>query len=233
MSAARVPVVLGLGPGVGAATVAAALHAHASSATDVGPTYGMAGSLAADIAVCSGSEVSLQWAEALRGAPVVVIVLVDDRPPPSRSRQRQLGLRHRAVVVLPHVAHWAGLSAVPDEAAFLLAHIPERLPRTLRDYGGALRLVVTALMRGGSLREPQPPRLTWSAGPPAPRTTPARPAPPQATPIRTAPPKITSPRAGAVSRAESALDDDALEAQAITISEAAGPGPGPRSGTAR
>jgi hypothetical protein len=155
MTRCRVPVVLGLGRGVGASTVAAALRAH--EAAD-GPTIG--GSPAADIVVCSDDASSLQRAAALCGAPVLLIVLVDDRPPPSAARLRELGAWHEAVAVLPHVPHWAGLRYAPPEAAALLGQRPTHLPLVLRGYAVALRLVVSALIRTGTLRRPEPQPLS-------------------------------------------------------------------------
>ncbi len=192
------PVVLGLGPRVGARTLATALHAYDEDLAGMaaplrgaahlapldaashpacavrGPRVGAGASggtcrMAADVAVCSGDDASLRRAEALRGAPVLVVVLVADGPPPSRARQRELGLRHGAVAVLPYVPHWAGLADAPDEAAVLLAQSPEHLPPVLRAYAGGLRLVVTALMRGGHLHRPEPPPLIWAPCAPGPR----------------------------------------------------------------
>jgi hypothetical protein len=169
MSRCRVPVVIGLEHGVGASPVTRALDAHEAAS---GPTRGQdICHLAADIAVCSGGA-SLQRAEALRGAPLMLIVLVDDRPPPSPARVRELGACHNAVIVLPHVPHWADLSHPPDEATVLLAQRPTHLPLVLRGYADGLRLAVAALIRSGTLRRPEPPLLNW------PPTTPPRPAPP-------------------------------------------------------
>jgi hypothetical protein len=155
MTRCRVPLVLGLDRGVGASTVAAALHAHEGADR---PTTG--GSLAADIVVCSGDASSLRRAEALCGAPVLLIVLVDDRTP-AAARLRELGMWHEAVSVLPHVPHWAGLRHAPSEVGALLARRPTHLPLALRNYADALRLVVSALIRTGTLRRPEPPPLSW------------------------------------------------------------------------
>lgn len=151
---ARVPVVVGLRNRVGAGTVAAALHAD-----EAGP-----GSMAADVAVCAGDDIALRRAESLCGAPVLLVVLVDAGPPPSRARLRELGRRHGAVAVLPHVPHWAALADVPDEAAAVLARHPEELPPVLRAYAGELRQAVRALLCGGGLGRASPPAMRW-AGP--------------------------------------------------------------------
>jgi hypothetical protein len=155
MTRCRVPVVLGLDRGVGASTVAVALNAYEGADR---PTID--GSLAADIVVCSSDASSLQRAEALCGAPVLVIVLIDDRPPPCAGRLREPGAWHAAVTVLPHVPHWAGLRHAPADASALLAQRRTHLPPVLRDYADALHLVVSALIRTGTLRRPEPPQLS-------------------------------------------------------------------------
>jgi hypothetical protein len=155
MTRCRVPVVLGLDRRVGASTVAAALHAHEGGDK---PTIG--GGRTADIVVCSSDASSLQQAEALCGTPVLLIVLIDDRPPPCAARLGELGAWHGAVTVLPHVPHWAGLRHAPAEAGALLAQRTTHLPLVLCDYADALRLAVSALIRTGTLRRPEPPLLS-------------------------------------------------------------------------
>ena len=158
MTRCRVPAVRGLDRGVGASTVSRALHAHeGADRPTIGDTF------TADIAVCAGDASSLRRAESLCGAAVLLIVLVDDRPPPSAARLRELRARHDAVTVLLHVPHWAGLCPTTTEAAALLAQRPAHLPPVLRDYADALRLAVSALIRTGTLRRPEPPLLSPSA----------------------------------------------------------------------
>lgn len=168
----RAPVVVGLWPRVGAGTVAAALHADEAAP----------GTMAADIAVCAGDDASLRRAESLCGASVLLVVLVEHGPPPSGARRRALARSHGVVAVLPHVPHWTGLADVPDEAATVLARHPDGLPPALRDYAGALRHTVGALVRGGGLTGPPPPNLRWArphqTRPDRPRL---HPTPPQAT----------------------------------------------------
>jgi hypothetical protein len=156
----RVPVVLGLGRRSGAGTVTAALHASECRRPPL--IARGAGSWPADIAVCAGDDASLGRADAVRGAAVLLIVLVDDPTPPTRARQQELARRHGSVVVLPHVREWAGLSDVPAEAEALFARPPGQLPPALCAYTRGLRLAVAALLRTGVLTRPRPPALIWS-----------------------------------------------------------------------
>jgi hypothetical protein len=165
----RVPVVLGLGRRSGAGTVTAALHASECRRPPL--IARGAGSWPADIAVCAGDDASLGRADAVRGAAVLLIVLVDDPTPPTRARQQELARRHGSVVVLPHVREWAGLSGVPAEAEALFARPPEQLPPALCAYTRGLRLAVAALLRTSVLTRPRPPALIWSP----PTTLPTKP----------------------------------------------------------
>jgi hypothetical protein len=161
----RTPVVLGVTPGCGATTLARALHAHDGGQRDV----------AADVIVCAGTEESMRRAETLAiGAerPLLAVVLTGSGSGPGRPRLRLAGRRYATVVVVPHVARWAGRSASPDDVATLLGIKPERLPREQRAAAAAIRAVATALVGTGLLERPRPPvvaRPLPSRGPEAPR----------------------------------------------------------------
>jgi 2-polyprenyl-6-methoxyphenol hydroxylase-like FAD-dependent oxidoreductase len=129
VSRVRPPVVVGLGSGVGASTVAAALHALDGTDRD--------GS--ADVVVCADGGASLLRAEALVTAgsgprPVLGIVQDRDAPGPARVRLRALESRFGTVVLLPHVERWRDLTHPPEEATALLGQQAEHLPRPLRSY---------------------------------------------------------------------------------------------------
>jgi hypothetical protein len=129
---------------------------------------------------------------------VLLVVLLDNGPPPTGARQRRLEGRHGLVVVLPHVPTWAGVPGLPDEAATLFARPPRQLSPALRAYTQGLRLAVAALLR------PAPPASARGAA----RATACASAagrtdwcPPDAHPATATPP--------------TPLDDDALEAEVL------------------
>ena len=135
----RVPVVAGVGGGVGTTTVAAALRAH-----DAGRIAGRM----PDILVCRGTFDSLRRAAAVlddagpEPVPVVAVTLDGARMlrGPLRARLDLLEADAGALVLLPHVRRWGTLA---DPA--------ERLPRPLRAYTAALRELVKAVASSGRL----------------------------------------------------------------------------------
>jgi hypothetical protein len=186
VSRLRVPVVVGLGRGVGTSTVAAALHAHEGDHRD--PT--------ADVVVCADPE---RAAAVLtdRSGRLPLLALTGDGGYP---RPRVLQSRFGAVVLLPRVERWVGLGRPADELATLLGQPFDHLPRPLQELTGALRLLAGALVRSGQLTDPAPPRALrpravalWRGLQPVERIAVARPVLPAARP-------------------EDAWDDDTLEA---------------------
>jgi hypothetical protein len=146
----RVPVVAGVGGGVGTTTVAAALRAH-----DAGR---MAGRWP-DILVCRGTLDSLGRAAAVLGdagrepLPVLAVTLDAARVfrGPLQTHLAVLEPDVSALVLLPRVQRWATLTDPLAEAARLLAGHTEQLPRALRAYAAALRQVVDAVAASGRL----------------------------------------------------------------------------------
>jgi len=146
----RVPVVAGVGGGVGTTTVAAALRAH-----DAGR---IAGRLP-DILVCRGTFDSLRRAAAViddagpEPVPVVAVTLDGARMlrGPLRARLDLLEADAGALVLLPHVRRWGTLADPLAETTRLLADPAERLPRPLRAYTAALRELVEAVASAGRL----------------------------------------------------------------------------------
>jgi hypothetical protein len=146
----RVPVVAGVGGGVGTTTVAAALRAH-----DAGR---IAGRLP-DILVCRGTFDSLRRAAAVlddagpEPVPVVAVTLDGARMLRGvlRARLDLLEADAGALVLLPHVRRWGTLADPLAETTRLLADPAERLPRPLRAYTAALRELVEAVASSGRL----------------------------------------------------------------------------------
>lgn len=171
MSGLRAPVVAGVAGGVGASTLAAALHA-------VDGGRAVAGSRP-DVLVCRADSLHLAG-----GRPAPVLVVVADRPP--RLDRTDAGT---AVVVVPDVAAWHGLGA--PEVAGLLALAPAHRPTGLGPYIAALLDVAAALVRSGVLERPAP------ASDPAPLVLPAPARPPVAplpvVPLPVVPRPLVSP----------------------------------------
>ena len=146
----RVPVVAGVGGGVGTTTVAAALRAH-----DAGRIAGRM----PDILVCRGTLDSLRRAAAVlddagpEPVPVVAVTLDGARMlrGPLRARLDLLEADAGALVLLPHVRRWGTLADPLAETTQLLADPAERLPRPLRAYTAALRELVEAVAASGRL----------------------------------------------------------------------------------
>lgn len=176
MSRLRVPLVAGAGPGAGTTTVAAALHAR-----DGGPCEG-----AADVLVCGSDAQSLRRVATFAVAsppPLLAIVLAPGTTVPPRGRLRALDMRFGATVLLPDVGRWRGRTDAAGEAAAVLGQPAEHLPRELRAYAAALRLLTSALLRAGQLERPSPPVAVrphavalWRGLGPVERVVPARPA---------------------------------------------------------
>lgn len=150
MKGMRVPVVAGVGGGVGTTTVAAALRAH-----DAGRIAGRM----PDILVCRGTFDSLRRAAAVLDdagpEPVPVVAVTLDRARmlrgPLRARLDLLEADAGALVLLPHVRRWGTLADPLAETTRLLADPAERLPRPLRAYTAALRELVEAVASSGRL----------------------------------------------------------------------------------
>jgi hypothetical protein len=150
----RVPVVAGVGGGVGTTTVAAALRAH-----DAGRIAGRIAGRLPDILVCRGTFDSLRRATAVldnagpEPVPVVAVTLDGARMlrGPLRARLDLLEADADALVLLPHVRRWGTLADPLAETTRLLADPAERLPRPLRAYTAALRELVEAVASSGRL----------------------------------------------------------------------------------
>ena len=127
--------------GVGTSTVAAALHALDAGRCGANALVGV------DVLVCRGTGESLWRADALAGPltttgprPVLAVTAEAGVPrDPMRSRLRDIEPRFSGVLMLPYVGRWCEVTDPHVEAAALLAEPPERLPRPLRAYAGALR----------------------------------------------------------------------------------------------
>jgi hypothetical protein len=150
----RVPVVAGVGGGVGTTTVAAALRAH-----DAGRIAGRIAGRLPDILVCRGTFDSLRRAAAVlddagpEPVPVVAVTLDGARMLRGvlRARLDLLEADAGALVLLPHVRRWGTLADPLAETTRLLADPAERLPRPLRAYTAALRELVEAVASSGRL----------------------------------------------------------------------------------
>ncbi|MBW0136760.1 hypothetical protein [Pseudonocardia abyssalis] len=129
----RPPVVVGVAPGVGTSTLAAALH---------GVDGGVIGGDPVDVLVCRVDSFALAAAV---GAPVLAVVA--DRPP----RLDRFG----AVVAVPDIAAWHGLDA--PEVAGLLAVAPPHRPARLVPYIDALLEIASAVVASGALGHPSRP----------------------------------------------------------------------------
>ena len=141
-SGMRVPVVAGVGGGVGTTTVAVGLRGH-----DGGRTAGRR----PDILVCCDTLDSMQRAaEVLDAAgpepPPVLAVTLAGRTLRGALRQRLELLEPDAagLVLLPHVRRWSTLPDPLAEVARLLVDPADRLPRPVRAYAAALRAQAAA-----------------------------------------------------------------------------------------
>ncbi len=186
----RVPVVVGLGRGVGTSTVVAALHAHEGEVRDA----------VADVVVCADPERAADVVTDRMGRLPLLAVTGD-----GYARSRSVESRFAAVVLLPRVERWVGLTRPSDELTTLLGQPSDHLPRPLQDYAGALRLLAAALVRSGQLTDPAPPRALrpravalWRGLAPVERTT--------------AVPPVLLSQPVVAPRPEDAWDDDTLEA---------------------
>lgn len=181
MSGFRIPVVAGVSGGVGASTVALALHAR-----DGGIEIG-----SADVVVCRGTAESLNRAGRmsvmLGGGPPPVLAVTCG--PTRRGRIAALlaetGPGWSAVVELPMVTRWLELDDPYAEVTDLLGTQRETLPRPVRAYATAIGRLARAVADSGRLSAPAPRALV--AAPPA------RPAPKPLTALPAAGPHATVP----------------------------------------
>lgn len=194
MTRLRVPVIVGLGRGVGTSTVATALHARKGDEREA----------AADVVVCADPERAATVTTGRAGRlPLLALTGTGDA--------QAVTSRFAAVVLLPRVERWTGLARPADELATLLGQPVDHLSRPLQDYAGALRRLAAALVRSGQLRDPAPPPVLrpravalWRGLQPVERPAAVR-------PVLLSPP--TRPAEPAVvSRPEDSWDDDTLEA---------------------
>lgn len=148
MSALRAPTVGSLAGGVGATTVARALHAR-----EIG-RVGDAGRLP-DVVVCRATVSGLALADrpdtaGPAPAPVLVVTSVDGEPDGTvAERLAVVGDGWSGPVLLPRVGHWDGADDPYAEAAALLGRTEP--PGQLGRYAEALGRVVTLLTSGGRL----------------------------------------------------------------------------------
>jgi hypothetical protein len=145
----RVPVVAGVGGGVGTTTVAVGLRGH-----DAGQVAGAR----PDILICRATLDSMRRAAAVLDGvgpepPPVLAVALAARAPrrPLRAQLDLLDADAAALVLLPHVPRWGTLVDPLAEAAQLLVEPAARLPRPLRAYAAALRELVAAVAASGRL----------------------------------------------------------------------------------
>ena len=212
MTALRVPVVVGLGRGVGTSTVAAALHAHEGTDRDT----------AADVVVCTDPEQAAAVTP-VRSGRLPLLVVTGDGHAPAPGRLWAVESRFGAVVLLPRVERWAGLAQPADELTTLLGQPYDHLARPLQDYAGALRLLAAALVRSGQLMVPTPPSVLrprpvelWRGLLPVERTVPVRPV---LLPRPTVLPAAVLP-AAVLRRPDDSWDDDTLEASGAVAGRA-------------
>jgi hypothetical protein len=142
----RIPLVAGIGAGVGASTLAAALHAEDG------------GLLAqhADIVVCRATPESLRAVAAVAcpgTGPRPVLVVTGG--PVAGALPGAVPTRFGSVVEVPLVERWAGSRTSAVEAAEALTGPPG----ALRPYVEALRSVVAALLGSGLLDTATPPMV--------------------------------------------------------------------------
>ena len=155
-SGMRVPVVAGVGGGVGTTTVAVGLRGH-----DGGRVAGRR----PDILVCRDTLDSVQRAaEVLDAAspeppPVLAVTLAGRALRGAlRPRLELLEPDTAGLVLLPHVRRWSTLPDPLAEVARLLVDPADRLPRPVRAYAAALRELVAAVAASGRLGgDPVPP----------------------------------------------------------------------------
>jgi hypothetical protein len=183
MTGFRPPSVAGVSGGVGATTLALALHGRDS---------GAGAGIEADIVVCRSSAESLDRAVRIAdlfdptAVPPVLAVTVDGAERRHPERLDELGPGWAAVVLLPHVGRWRGLVDPYREAAGLLGTPRDRLPRALRPYLDAVTRLARAIADSGRLGRPAPnPTIRPVTAPPRPEPAPAtalsRPDPPPPT----------------------------------------------------
>ena len=148
-SGMRVPVVAGVGGGVGTTTVAVGLRGH-----DGGRVAGWR----PDILVCRDTLDSVQRAaEVLDAAspeppPVLAVTLAGRALRGAlRPRLELLEPDTAGLVLLPHVRRWSTLPDPLAEVARLLVDPADRLPRPVRAYAAALRELVAAVAASGRL----------------------------------------------------------------------------------
>ena len=157
----RPPVIVGLTPGAGASTLAAALHAH-----DGGPLVPRT-AREADIVVVRGDPVGLRRLAAVacapEGPPPVLAVVAAPRHrialPPSTVA------RFSGVAVLPWVSTWSGRPGPPAVAPDVLALRDDQLPGPLPAYAAALRRLVAAVIGAGLLVRSTPPQVALPRAP--------------------------------------------------------------------
>ncbi|WP_433505663.1 hypothetical protein ACQP04_03670 [Pseudonocardia halophobica] len=198
MTGFRPPSVAGVSGGVGATTLALALH---------GQDCGTGAGIEADIVVCRSSAESLDRAVRIAdlfdptAVPPVLAVTVDGAERRHPERLDELGPGWAAVVLVPHVGRWRGIVDPYREAAGLLGTPRDRLPRALRPYLDAVTRLARAVADSGRLGRPAPtPRPPTTPPAAAPRRKPTPTAPPittppitttlshEPTPVTTAPP---------------------------------------------
>jgi hypothetical protein len=127
---------------VGAGSVAAALHAHEGGDDDP----------AADVVVCADPErAAVVATNRAHRLPLLAVTGA------GYVRSPSVEARFAAVVLLPCVERWVGLSRPAAELSTLLGRPVDHLPPPLRDHARALRLLAAALVRSGQLTDPTPP----------------------------------------------------------------------------
>ena len=153
MTGLRAPVVAGVGGGVGTTALAVALRGIDGGRERVDT---------ADILACRGTLDSLaRAADALQHAgpaprPVLAVTLDGGRAPGVLRARLELVAADTAVVLLPHVRRWRTLADPVAEMSSLLRDPLDRLPRPLRAYAAALRVLAGAVATSGRLRTRAP-----------------------------------------------------------------------------
>jgi hypothetical protein len=156
VSGVRRPVVVGLSPGAGSSTLAAALHATDGGRLCPGTAR------EADIVLCRADRPTLRRAVTLACAPVgpqPVLVLAAAPDGSSAPRPVRVG-RFATLVALPSVRRWIGIPSARREAAAALAVPPEDLPPDVVGYAAALRRLVDVLTGSGLLDRSTPPTIS-------------------------------------------------------------------------
>lgn len=138
----RAPLVCGVAGGVGATTIAAALQAQDLGIYCGGPV---------DIVVCRTTSSSVAAAHRVVNAapskPVLVVVADGPlrMPAPAKARLTMVEPHLTALVAMPFVPRWREIDQALEQAVSALRY-PDRVPKWLQPWAGALGQVMAAVL---------------------------------------------------------------------------------------